>query len=111
MANVPFINDISMFRQRAEDQLDRVAYIEHATHLIPLGKRLQRHAALLDQHDLYVVWENDPADRHPGLYLLKKNHCAWVRIWICYNTIRVDAENRSAYYNYDNPHWPHDETL
>jgi len=97
MANVPTINNISRLRERAENQLDRIAYIEMATHLIPLGKRLQRHTHLLDRHDLFVAFENDPRSRHPGLYLLKRNHSTGARIWVCYNTIRIDAHGQSTW--------------
>jgi hypothetical protein len=97
MSNVAHINAVSDLRRRAEEQLDRIAFVEHATHLLPLALRLRRHQPLFDRHDLFLAFENNPHDRHPGIYLLKRNRSAGCRIWICYDQFRIDSYSQSSW--------------
>lgn len=99
MTKLPsYVDDISAARMRAEQQHDRIQYLEHACHLVALGQRLRRYKRLLDRHDLYVAFQDDPAYRYPGLYLVRKDHTRWARIWVCAGGFRLDADERWGSY-------------
>lgn len=104
---LPSLQTITQARITAETHFNRLQVTEHLLELLPLGKRLATHHRLLTKHDLVLAIEvpTDANARFPGLYILKRDHSRWCKIWRCGSDggFRLDADERG--WRDDSGHW------
>ena len=89
LVNLTF--DPTAVRQDAERQLEHARAIEQAYTLAALAKRLHGHRKLFARHNLFLAFK--PEEKYPALYIVKRDHSAWARIWWCVDALRLDASS------------------
>lgn len=87
MSNLPI--DPTALRQELERQLDAARQLEHAHILVGLAQRLDRRQHEFLRRDLMLAFH--PKEPYPALYILRRDHSAWCRIWYCHDGLRLDA--------------------
>lgn len=88
------MDDARRARAEAQARFEEAKALEGLTALAGLAERLLGYKHLLDRHGLYLALHRDA--KHPAIYLLKRDHSAWARIWFCYDGLRLDADRRDS---------------
>lgn len=84
--------DPTAVRQQLERELEHARAVEHAYTLAALAKRLHGHRKLFARHNLFLAFKAE--DKYPAIYIIRRDHRTWCRIWYCHSTLRLDADNR-----------------
>jgi len=89
MSDLPAIRDAAAARRHAEHQLEQARAVEGAHNLLALAARLRDRAHLFAQQDLYLAFNTH--DRYPAIYIIRRDHSRWCRVWWCAERFRLDA--------------------
>ena len=83
--------DPTALRQHLERELEHARAVEQAYTLAALAKRLHGHRKLFARHNLFLAFK--AADKYPAIYVIRRDHSAWFKIWWCADALRADAYN------------------
>ena len=85
------LTDATLARIDAEDRLRHARNAEHAHKLVDLARRLHARAREFRRNDLFLAFHLNAGA--PALYLVRRDHTAWCRVWWCWNAFRLDADD------------------
>lgn len=84
--------DPTAARQEAEEQLRQAKTVEQAYKLAAFAQRLHGHRRLFEKYGLFLAFK--PDHQYPSIYIIKRDHSAWTKIWWCVDALRLDAYSR-----------------
>ena len=89
MSELSILHDAAAARRHAEHQLEQARAVEGAHNLLALAKRLHAHADQFARQDLFLAFHTD--HRYPAIYIVRRDHSRWCRVWWCAERFRLDA--------------------